>query len=96
MGDLCPEEVIGARGAPCGEFVEPIGGEEVEHDGGVGEVTDLSPVGRHQTADHRCEGCGPRPPLDVRKRLVGGDAGPERSETSVPFQVARRGVDNLE
>ena len=64
---LRAEEVVGARGAERREPRRRLGGEEVEHDVGVGESPDDVPVRGGEAAHDRRERRRTLPPLRVRQ-----------------------------
>ena len=67
---LRAEKVVGAGGAERREPRRRLGGEEVEHDVGVGEPSDDVPVRGGETAHHGRERRRALPPLRVRQTAV--------------------------
>jgi hypothetical protein len=71
-------------------------GEEVEHHVAVGEVADLAPVGRRQSADDRRQRGRTGPPLRLRQRLIAADHRAERLRPALPLEELPRHRDDLQ
>ena len=93
---LRPQEVVGARRAERGQSRVLGGGQEVQHHGRVGEVTDHRPVLAGDATDRRREGGRLGKALGLRQGGVPVEGRTERLGLAVLGDVRRGGVDDPE
>jgi hypothetical protein len=94
--DLGAEEMVRARAAKRRQRRVLRPGEEVKHHRGVGVAADLPPVGRGQTAQHRCQRGRAGVPLGLVQRPVAVEHRAERLGLAALREEPLGGADHLE